>query len=46
MAFHPTDEPLSEPDADTQCQHPGYDSAEGDVCEQACAGEIVEMGEQ
>jgi hypothetical protein len=46
MTFHPTDEPLSEPDADTQRQHPGYDGTERDVGEQACAKEIVEMGKE
>ena len=45
MTFHPTDEPLSEPDADAQRQHPSYDGTEGYVGEQSRTGEIVEMGE-
>ena len=40
------DEPLSEPDADAQRQHPGYDGSEGDVGEQSRTREIVEMGKK
>lgn len=46
VAFHPADEPLPEPDADAQRQHPGDDGAEGDVGEQARTGKMVEMGEK